>query len=50
MVGALVAGVVLDWTHWYRPLLKGGFVAAAAGVVVLFALQRPDAFPATAGE
>jgi hypothetical protein len=50
LLGAVTAGVVLDHTHAYRPLLKLGFVLAGAAMVAIGVLQRPNAFGLLAGE
>eukprot|EP01050_Picozoa_sp_SAG11_P043859 SAG11_NODE_21006_length_434_cov_0.764179_1_plen_128_part_01 len=42
LIGAAIVGPVLDHTHAYRPILKGGFLAAMAGLVFMLSQLRPD--------
>lgn len=41
LLGAAIAGPVLDKTHAYRPLLKLGVLVAAAGAIFFVIVLRP---------
>ena len=44
LIGALIMGLLMDATHWYRPILKAGYLLAFAGVLFFLWAQRPDQF------
>lgn len=49
LVGAILAGIALDLSHQYRPLLKGGYLLALIAVFLFSWTLKPHNFNGLAG-